>query len=301
VIAMLTDYHVHLRPDEVDAVAADHFTVYNVAAYRRAADERGIEELGVSEHMYRFRQASNVWHHPLWGLYATDDLDAYCAFIKEKTTLKLGIEADFIPGRERAIERLLEGRPFDYVIGSVHFMPTFLDEYDPEDPLTFGAIDHEQFLIWRRRRGVEEIWETYFRTLEAAARSGLFDIIAHPDLIKLFGPRPLPPHERFYGPFLEALRDTNTAVEISTAGLRKRVRELYPSGELLRAIAEAQLPVALSSDAHRPHEVGHEYDAVLELFDRLGIDQLSVFSERRRTQVPLPRPSTAPDYGGEGA
>src|ERR1700720_1711890 len=113
---MLTDYHLHLRSDDLDATAAEHFTQANVERYREVADERGIAELGVSEHVYRFRQALEVWQHPFWTQYATDDLDENWAFVREETDLRLGIEADFVPGGEDRMANLLEARDFDYVI-----------------------------------------------------------------------------------------------------------------------------------------------------------------------------------------
>src|SRR6202163_567090 len=116
---MLTDYHLHLRSDDLDATAADHFTEANVERYREVAGERGIAELGVSEHVYRFEQALDVWRHPFWLQYAHDDLDEYCGFVREQTDLRLGIEADFVPGAEDRLASLLERRDFDYVVGSV--------------------------------------------------------------------------------------------------------------------------------------------------------------------------------------
>ena len=94
---MLTDYHVHLRPDEAGTPAQRFFTAANAERYRAVASERGIEELGVSEHVYRFRQALDVWRHPFWAGQAVDDLDDYCGFVREQTDLRLGIEVDFLP------------------------------------------------------------------------------------------------------------------------------------------------------------------------------------------------------------
>jgi histidinol-phosphatase (PHP family) len=90
---MLTDYHVHLRPDEPGTTAELFFTTANAERYRAAASERGIAELGVSEHVYRFEQALDVWRHPFWQANAREDLDGYCEFVREQTDLKLGIEA----------------------------------------------------------------------------------------------------------------------------------------------------------------------------------------------------------------
>ena len=80
---MLTDYHLHLRSDAHEDSAREHFTEANAQRYRSAASERGIQELGVSEHIYRFEQALSIWQHPFWASYAHDDLDAYCSFVRE--------------------------------------------------------------------------------------------------------------------------------------------------------------------------------------------------------------------------
>src|ERR1700690_3171649 len=177
---MLTDYHLHLRSDDTDASVEEHFTQANVERYRAVAEERGISELGVSEHVYRFRQALEVWRHPFWEQYAHDDLDSYCEFVREQTDLRLGIEADFVPGAEDRIANLLQARDFDYVIGSVHFIRE-------------GAVDMDDDSGWDSGGSVEEIWRRYFETIGEAARSGLFDVPAHPDLVKVWGSdRPLP-------------------------------------------------------------------------------------------------------------
>src|ERR671937_1764924 len=111
---MLTDYHVHLRPDDAGTEFERYMTAANAERYREVATERGIAELGVSEHVYRFTQALDVWRHELWVESAHDDLDAYCGFVREQTDLRLGIEADFIPGREERMAELLDGRDWDY-------------------------------------------------------------------------------------------------------------------------------------------------------------------------------------------
>src|SRR6187200_2751019 len=119
---MLTDYHVHLREDEDrEPPERDAFTTENVDRYLAAAAEAGIEEIGCSEHVYRFTQALEVWRHPFWEEQACDDLDAYCEFVRT-TPLRLGLEVDFVPGAEDKTANLLDGRDFDYVIGSVHFV-----------------------------------------------------------------------------------------------------------------------------------------------------------------------------------
>jgi histidinol-phosphatase (PHP family) len=249
-----------------------------VARYREAAAERGIEELGVSEHVHRFAQALEVWRHPFWVSNAVDDLDAYCAFVRDHTDLRLGIEMDFLPGREDRIANLLDAYDFDYVVGSVHF-------------LRDDAVDMEgDWDVWNRAAAPERVWERYFDTLAEAARSGLFDILGHPDLVKVWGPaRPLPEGDprRFYDRAMEAIAEADVAIEVSTAGLRKPVGELYPARALLELCLEAGKPIALSSDAHVPEDVGHRYDEAVEMLAELGVSEICVFDRRRRRMEPL--------------
>jgi histidinol-phosphatase (PHP family) len=274
---VLTDYHLHLRPDDLDATAAEHFTAANAERYRQAASERGIAELGVSEHVYRFRDALSVWGHPFWREYAHDDLDEYCGFVREQTDLRLGIEADFVPGAEDRIANLLDTHELDYVVGSVHFIGE-------------ESVDTHEFGAWERGRSAEEIWRRYFQTLGEAAASGLFDILAHPDLVKVWGPeRPRPEGDlrRYYELAIDGIARSEIAVEVSTAGLRKRARELYPAPAFLAMCVEAGAPVALSSDAHRPEDVGADYGRALELLEEVGVSELCVFERRRRRLEPI--------------
>jgi histidinol-phosphatase (PHP family) len=274
---VLTDYHLHLRPDGHGAHADQYFTPANAERYRAIASERGIVELGVSEHVYRFEQALEIWRHPFWVSFAHDDLDAYCAFVREQTDLRLGIEADFVAGAEDRTAGLLAARDFDYVIGSVHFIRD-------------GAVDMDDYSVWDSGRSVEEIWRRYFETLGEAARSGLFDVLAHPDLVKVWGAeRPLPSGDlrRYYELAIDGIAESGVAVEVSTAGLRKRVGELYPAGAFLQMCLEAGAPIALSSDAHRPEDVGADYDRALELIESLGVAELSVFEHRQRRAEPI--------------
>jgi histidinol-phosphatase (PHP family) len=276
---VLTDYHVHLRPDNVDETPADRYlTSENAERYRTVASERGIEELGVAEHVYRFTQALDVWQHDLWRHSARDDLDAYCAFVREETDLKLGIEADFIPGREDRMTELLAARDFDYVVGSIHFVGD-------------GALDHDGYDIWSTGQSPDRVWRTYFEWLAEAAASGMFDILAHPDIVKYWGPgqRPWPDRDPryFYEIGMEGIAESGIAVEVSTAGLHKPVAELYPARAFLEMVLEAGNPIALSSDAHRPDDLGRDYDQALEVLNDLGVTELAVFENRERRLEPI--------------
>jgi histidinol-phosphatase (PHP family) len=275
---MLTDYHLHLRPDDDARPFESSFNAENVDRYLAAAAAAGIEELGVSEHVYRFRQALDLWTHPLWEQNARDDVDAYCEFVRG-TPLKLGIECDFVPGAEERTASLLAARDFDYVVGSVHFVG------DGD-----SAVDHDGFDVWDGDGDPDEIWRRYFEALAGCARSGLFDILAHPDLVKVWGgARPLPERDLrfFYEPAVAAIAESGIAVEVSTAGLRKPVGELYPARGFAEMCVEAGASFALSSDAHLPEQVGFEYERAIEFLDDLGVGEICVFEQRRRRLVPL--------------
>jgi histidinol-phosphatase (PHP family) len=269
---MLTDYHLHLRMDDDDRPPEQAaFTTENVERYLAAAEEAGIEELGCSEHVHRFTEALEIWRHPFWEGQARDDLDSYCEFVRT-TPLRLGLEADFVPGAEDRTATLLDGHDFDYVVGSVHFLGD-------------RAVDHDGYDIWESEGDPDAVWRRYFETLAEAARSGLFDILAHPDLVKMWGrARPHPERDPrfYYEPAVEAIAESGVAVEVSTAGLRRPVGEIYPSPAFATMCVEAGAAFALSSDAHAPADVGHAYETAVSEMADWGIERIAVFERRQR-------------------
>ena len=272
---MLTDYHTHLRPDTADTPPERYFTEDNVRRYLDAATARGITDLGFSEHVYRFRESLDIWQHPFWRECAQDSLDEYVEFLVSMP-VKVGLEVDWIPGREDAIARLIGDRPWDYIIGSVHFIAD-------------RAVDHDGYDIWATS-SPDEVWSRYFEALGDAAASGLFDVLAHPDLVKVWGSgRPDPPRPRreYYELAVERIAGADVAVEVSTAGLRKPVGEMYPTRELLEMLVAAGKPVALSSDAHEPEWIGYGYDGALAFLQAAGVERLCVFDRRTRREEPL--------------
>lgn len=275
---MLTDLHVHMRPDDRSATAERAFTTENVERYREVAENAGIGELGVSEHIYRFSAALEIWDHELWRETASDDVERYVEFLRESELLA-GIEADFVPGSEDRIGSLLDRLELDYVIGSVHFLGDGAQ-----------ALDHGDYDIWASNPDPARVWERYFAMLAEAARSGLFDVMAHPDLVKMWGgSRPVPDRDLrfFYEPFAEAIAETGVAVEISTAGLRKPVGELYPSDGLAEMLVDAGAVFCLSSDAHRPEEIGFGYEPAREALERWGVSEIATFRGRERSTEPI--------------
>ena len=277
---MLTDYHLHLRPDEPDTAAGALLHRRERRALPRRRRRRpGSTSWASPSTSTASPRRSSLWRHPFWEEQARDDLDAYCEFVRG-TPLRLGIECDFVPGAEDRTATLLEARDFDYVVGSVHFVGE-------------AAVDHEGWDVWEGKGDPDEVWRRYFEALAECARSGLFDILAHPDLVKVWGgARPLPERDprHYYEPAVEAIAESGIAVEVSTAGLRKPVGELYPAPAFAEMCVEAGASFALSSDAHLPEQVGFGYDRALEFLAELGVGEICVFERRQRRLEPLPGP-----------
>lgn len=273
---VITDYHLHLRPDDLSARAGERFTAENIDRYVEAAARAGVTDLGCAEHMYRFTEALDVWRHPFWDEWAIDDLDLYCDAVSA-SPIKLGIEADYVLGAEDRIANLLSGRPFEYVVGSVHFIGD-------------KSLDTEEYTVWDGGSDPDEVWRRYFETLAHAARAGLFDILAHPDLVKVWGRAGrLPSRDPrfFYEPAIEAIAESGITVEVSTAGLRKGAAEIYPSPAFMEMCVDAGATFALSSDAHDPDQIGFRYEDALSFLADHEVTELAVFEGRELRTAPI--------------
>jgi histidinol-phosphatase (PHP family) len=201
------------------------------------------------------------------------DIDAYIeAILRAKDRglpVKLGLEVDYEPLHEDETRSLLGQYPWDYLLGSIHFIGEL-------------GVDGEPKLV--EAVGVESAWTQYFEQLQRAALSGLFDSLSHPDLVKIFGDHV----EGFdYGPVADAIAAGGVAIEVSTAGLRKPVGQLYPHPHLLAECRERDVPVTLASDAHTPDLVGRDFDRARELLRSVGYETITVFERRHAKQVPF--------------
>ena len=266
---MIVDYHMHLRNGS-EEVAHDTWSVDPFVAAARAA---GVDEIGFTEHVYYFTQTRSLWTVPYQTERCLYDLGAYVDAVVQARErgqpVKLGLEVDYVPGREDETRKLLAPYPWDYLLGSVHFVDGF-------------GVDGEPKLL--DEVGVEEAWSRYFETLAAAARSGLFDSLSHPDLVKIFGERAA---AFDYAEVADAIAQTGIAVEVSTAGLRKPVRELYPSTAFLEMVVDAGNPIALSSDAHTPDRVGENFADLVAWARTAGYTEAAAFTARTRRPVPF--------------
>jgi histidinol-phosphatase (PHP family) len=263
------DYHIHTPLCN----HAEGWPVDALAAARAA----GLDEIGISDHnpSRRFRDG---WRMATLELPAY--LDAVAAAIELGSieggpSVRLGLECDWYPGEERWIEELAGFAPWDYFIGAVHYIA---DDWDVDNPRHATRIDSH---------GVTETWDLYWAAYTRAAASGLFDIMAHPDLVKKFGHRPPGDLRRYYEPAIAALAASGAAFELNTAGWRKDCAEPYPDRRFLEMAALAGIPLVISSDAHAPGEVGFRFGEALALARESGFTRLARFAGRKRRLVPI--------------
>ena len=270
---MIVDYHMHLRADDE---SLDH-SVDAVERFVEAAMERGVDEIGFSEHVYYFRETLAAWDVPYQYERCSYELDAYCDAVLEAKRrghpVKLGLEVDWVPERCDRLADVLAGYPWDYLLGSIHFI----------DGL---GIDSRPSLI--DELGVERAWNRYFDELAALAASGLVDVLAHPDVIKFFGEQP-DAHRvaAVHAELVQRLGAGRVCLEISTAGRYKPVGELYPDLGLLELARANDVPITLASDAHVPANVGRDLGLAAERARDAGYDTVTVFERRRARQEPL--------------
>jgi histidinol-phosphatase (PHP family) len=274
---VIADYHMHLRGSSEGSEGPIDHSLAAVERYVEVAVARGVDEIGFTEHTYYFREFESVVAHPYQRSRIGHDLDTYVGVISDAKArglpVKLALEVDWYRAWADELAELVAPYPWDYLLGSVHIVDG-------------DAVDMEPGL-WARFP-VDEVWRRYVEEACALARSGLADVLAHPDLAKIFGMRPEPEViERLYTELADAVAERGVAVEVSTAGLRKRVGELYPAPELLAACAARDAPATLASDAHVAGNVGRDFDRGLELLRGGGYETITVFECRRARQEPL--------------
>ena len=263
---MLADYHLHTP-------LCHHATGWPLE-YAAHAVELGLGEIGFADHN-PMPEPFDDWRMSLADLPRYLDVVQQARAAFPQLTIRLGLECDFIAGREAWIEELAGMADWDFLIGSVHYLPEGWE------------VDHPKY-IGRHAGHAEEIWASYWRAYEQCIRSGLFDFVAHPDLPKKFGHRPAGDLRRFYEPSVRALAECGVAFEINTAGLRKDCRELYPAPGFVALACEAKVPLLINSDAHAVGELGAGFPEAVALAKAAGCTHTARFHRRQISFVPLP-------------
>lgn len=266
--------------------------------YRVRAKEIGLAEVGIVDHLYRFKEFKPYFEQhmyvaddelgqlqQLWlDQVCTTSLDEFVTFIQSQKpiweadgiSLRLGIEADYFVGGEKVLAPMIERYPWDHVIGSIHFA----SGWGFDNPDTQERFEQQELLT---------LYGEVFGVVEQAITSGLFDIIAHLDNLKVFGYRPseaelLPYYQRI----ARLLKEQGIATEINT-GLfyRYPVKEMCPSYSFLQVLCEHGVPITTSSDSHFPDHLGSYLEEAREKLRGAGYAEIATFEGRKRKMVGL--------------
>jgi len=267
---MPPDYHMHTP-------LCRHATG-EPSEYAAQALAAGLSEIGFSDHSPMRQDDFDNWRMRL------DQLGEYVEKVRRAQKdhpalqIKLALEVDWLPGHEDWIRGLAARYPWDYFIGSVHYISD-----------TWAVDNPEQLSRWKEADAFE-VWTLYFERLTQAAESGLFDIIGHADLPKKFNIRPAQDCAPLYRRFLDAVKTKHIAIELNTAGLRKDCREIYPCRALLELAAQRKVPITFGSDAHAPGEVGWAFGEAVALARSVGYTHYRRFSRRRPSEAKITQP-----------
>lgn len=285
----MLDYHLHLWPHGQKDKAP---TLDELASYCELANKNGVQEIAITEHLFRFRQVDHFLggffkQYPdspirkimeaYWDQHAQADLDTYVEVALEAKEaglpVVLGLEVDYYSGRMQEVSEFLSGYPFDVLLGSIHWLDAWPFDH-VGDPVIMDEWDNF---------GVEQAWDCYTRSLEELVESSAVDVLAHPDLVKVAGHFPKVPSE-FYDRIAEAARNSGISAEVSSAGWRKPVGEPYPSRYLLTKFHEYGVPITTASDAHGLADVAFRADEIKTYIRSVGYTSLSGFRNRMSYQ-----------------
>lgn len=265
---MLVSYHVHCGISDGKDGIEDVI---------RAANAFQLDEVGMSDHYVILPEEEKY----AFGM-RMDGLDEYVAEVQEAAGLadenlivRLGLEVDFFSGQEDEIERLLISHPFDYVIGSVHYLNGFPLDYSSDLWDALSESERNEMMIG------------YWKEMKAMAESGLFDIAGHLDLTKKFGHQPTVDITGYIDEALDAMSASDMVVEVNTAGWYKPCGEQYPSEQIIKMCLGKCIPLTITSDSHQPDHLIRGYDRAFELLEKLGCREFATFAGRQRTMYPM--------------
>jgi histidinol-phosphatase (PHP family) len=303
----VSDYHLHLYPhrNHSSDPIPEGFPPHLIEKYCDAAAARGVEELGFTEHLYRFAESERVlgrfWEADygkgssstaladftarmvaLDRVFRIEEyVEAVIAAKERGLPVLLGLEVDFIPGTEEAVAELLEPYPWDFLLGAVHWV----DGWAIDTSVCAGEFE---------RRGVERAWEQYFSLVVEMIRTGIADVLAHVDLCKKYGYRPAQEPLELYQRVVEAATVHGWAVEVSSQGLRNPAQEVYPAPIFLQMFKRAGIPITLASDGHTAAEVALGRGEVVAAARQAGYrTHLSFEGRPHRVLLPLDDPEGA--------
>ncbi len=298
------DYHLHLWPHGSRTTTV---TVDDVASWCEKASSRSVPEIAITEHLFRFKQAkglldsvcksdpsprlqSNMARY--FENHATADLDGYVTTLHQARAaglaVRVGLEVDYYRGHMTEVANILDGYPFDVLLGSIHWLGAW----------RFDDIDDPDSIAEWNAREVDSVWNDYTQAVIELAESGVCDVLSHPDLAKVMGNLPTSCEDSWQR-IAEALRASGMAAEVSSAGWRKPVGEPYPATGLIRLLCDRGIPVTTASDAHRIDDIAYRFEDLALFAESAGCEAICAFDHRSRLLVPL-RGSAHRGVGAQG-
>jgi histidinol-phosphatase (PHP family) len=267
---MIVDYHTHTE-------LCNHANG-GVEEYVTRALAMGFDEIGCSDHAplpgnYDLEHRMTLEHY--YSHYAPRVTEVIEKF-KTKIRVRRGMEVDYLEWAGEWNSKFIAENGFDFVIGSVHFV----GPRGEEKPL-FGR-EYEQSEI-------EALYEGYYLELARSARSGMFDIMGHCDIVKKFGPYTSKHIDELIRDAIQQVKRSNLCIEINTSGFRRPEHETYPGEKILAIARELIIPMTLGSDAHKPEQVGFHFEIGIGLIEKYGGGRVSIFDQRKRTEVAVSR------------
>ncbi|MGI5920807.1 MAG: histidinol-phosphatase HisJ family protein [Syntrophomonadaceae bacterium] len=249
---MLVDYHIHgVAHGEYE------YSFEWIEQFVLNAHQKGITEIGLCEHD-EFGDRINL------------DVITAVQSRHPEVKIRLGLEADYVPGQNDQIRKRVSAYHYDYIIGSVHFIDGW-------------GFDHPDFRDRFDQYDIDEVYAAYFSLVERMIKSGWFDVVGHLDLVKIWGHRPRTGSVlTWLEPVLKAVKNSDMVVEINSAGLRKPVQEIYPSSEIIKAMFELNVPITIGSDAHLPGQVGEGFHQAVETITAAGYRSIIRFDGRKK-------------------
>jgi histidinol-phosphatase (PHP family) len=256
---LFADYHTHPQGHRIQ-----RYTQALLQPWIDSARAKGITDVAFTDHD-RYHAGVDF-----------DELDR----VREKNPdMKIcaGIELDNDPETSAVGRKWIEQNweRLDFVLGSVHYLS------QPDQMFDSVPDGAQQFV----GRDIDGVYSDYFRRVREMAASGLVDCLAHLDLVKIHGHRPRAPVTELVEETLELIRARNLAIELSTAGWRKPVNELYPSDEMITLAIERKIPFTIASDAHSWAQLGENYERLAEKIASFGIREVCVYEKHERRSV----------------
>lgn len=267
---MIVDYHTHNR--------LCRHAQGDLEEYIQAAIRLGLDEIGCSDHAplpgnYDARHRMTV--EEFYADYARAVSEMVEKYGK-KIRIKRAIEIDHLDWATDWNQRFIAENDFDFVLGSVHF----IGPRGQEKPLFGPEYGRDE---------LELLYEGYYLAIADSAKSGMFDIISHCDIIKKFGSFSSKRVDELIREAMTQIKNADICIEINTSGLRKPEKETYPGKRILSIARELQIPLTIGSDAHTPEDVGRNFDTIVDLVEAYGGGKISLFDKRARTEVKISR------------